>query len=185
MHRWVDIAEADFGVALLNDSKYAYDCHEQTVRLTLVRGSTHPHPEADLGEHRIRYAMFVHEGVADLAEVHRAAERFNNPVAFIGSRKASAPDADFSSFSLASVDVPNVTIETVKKAEKSDALVLRVFEHANIRANATISFGLDVKSVRVVNLMEEQAREKLKLDGNAVTLRLRPFEIATLLVETK
>jgi alpha-mannosidase len=185
MHRWVDISEADFGVALLNDSKYAYDCHEQTVRLTLVRGSTHPHPEADLGEHRIRYAMFVHEGVADLAEVHRAAERFNNPVAFIGSRTASPPTVEFASFSLASVDVPNVTIETVKKAEKSDALVLRVFEHANIRANATINFGLDVESVRVVNLMEEQPDEKLTVTGNSINLQLRPFEIVTLLVETK
>jgi alpha-mannosidase len=42
-----------------------------------------------------------------------------------------------------------------------------------------------VKSVRVVNLMEEQAGEKLELTDNGVTLKLRPFEIATLLVETK
>nr|WP_314262376.1 glycoside hydrolase family 38 C-terminal domain-containing protein [uncultured Devosia sp.] len=185
MHRWVDLSEADFGVALLNDCKYAYDCLEQSVRLTLVRGSTHPDPEADRGEHRLHYALFVHEGVADLAEVHRAAERFNNPVAFVGSTQpASAADSKFAAFSFASADLPNVTLETVKKAEKSDAVVLRVFEHANIRADATISFGIPVKSVRVVNLMEDGDSKPLELTGNAVSLALRPFEIATLLIET-
>ena len=184
MHRWVDISEADFGVALLNDSKYAYDCHEQVVRLTLVRGSTFPHPEADLGEHRIRYALFVHDGVADLAGVHHAAERFNNPVAVIGSRQVAAnPAGEFASFSLAQLDAPNVTIETVKKAEKSDSLVLRVFEHANIRADVRIAFGLPVKSVRMVNLMEEQAGDPLPVSDNGVSLKLRPFEIVTLLLE--
>ncbi|UYN98545.1 MAG: alpha-mannosidase [Devosia sp.] len=184
MHRWVDVSEADFGVALLNDSKYAYDCHEQTVRLTLVRGSTHPHPEADLGEHRIRYALFVHDGVADLAGVHRAAERFNNPIGVVGAfNLVDKPEADFPRFSLATVDRDNVTIETVKKAEKSDHLVLRVFEHANIRADATISFGLKVKSVRVANLMEEHAGKPLPVKDNSISLKLRPFEIATLMVE--
>jgi len=185
MHRWVDLSETDFGVALLNDSKYAYDCHEQAVRLTLVRGSTFPSPDADRGEHRIRYALFVHEGVADLAEVHRAAERFNNPVAVIGSTApAVEPAADLPTFSFAAVDRPNVTIETVKKAETSDALVLRVFEHANIRARVRIAFGLPVRAVRRVNLMEEGEPEVLTITDNAVTLDLRPFEIATLMVES-
>ena len=77
-----------------------------------------------------------------------------------------------------------MTLETVKKAEKSDAIVLRVFEHANIRAEATITFGIPVKSVRIVNLMEEGASEPLPLSDNGVTLKLRPFEIATLLIES-
>jgi len=184
MHRWVDISESDFGAALINDSKYAYDCHEQSARLTLVRGSTFPSPDADLGEHRIRYALFIHEGVADLAQVHRAAERFNNPLAVIGSTAPQAQSTQsFEQFSFAQVDVDNVTIETVKKAEKSDAVVLRVFEHANIRATATIRFGLDVKSIKSVNLMEEGEARALDIKDNAVTLNLRPFEIATLLVE--
>ena len=185
MHRWVDLSEADFGVALLNDSKYAYDCLEQSVRLTLVRGSIFPSPDADLGEHHLRYALFVHDGVADLADVHRAAERFNNPVAVIGAlAPAASATTELPSFSFASVDQSNVTLETVKKAEKSDALVLRVFEHANIRAEATITFGIPVKSVRIVNLMEEGASEPLPLRDNGVTLKLRPFEIATLLIES-
>ena len=116
--------------------------------------------------------------------MQRAAERFNNPVSVVGSlRHAASPASEFASFSFASVDQSNVTLETVKKAEKSDAVVLRIFEHANIRADATITFGIPVKSVRIVNLMEDGDNAPLELKDNGVTLALRPFEIATLLIE--
>lgn len=185
MHRWVDMSETDFGAALINDSKYGYDAHEQTVRLTLLRGSTFPDPQADLGEHRIRYGLFIHDGVTDLAQVQRAAERFNNPVAVLGAvlpQRASGESQK--SFALATCDAANVTIETVKKAEKSDALVLRIFEHANARAKATIKFGLGIKSARLVNLMEEGDEGSLKVVNDTIVLDLRPFQIATLMVET-
>jgi alpha-mannosidase len=183
MHRWVDMSEADFGAALLNDCKYGYDAVEQLVRLTLLRGSTFPDPAADLGEHRLKYALMLHDGLTDLAEAQLAAERFNNPVAVIGdtSRRSDHSDDD-ASFSFAAVDRANVTLETVKKAEASNALVLRAFEHANIRTSATITFGLPVKAVRAVNLMEEGG-ELLAVTNNAVTLDLRPFEIATLMID--
>lgn len=183
MHRWVDISEPDFGAALLNDCKYGYDAYEQLVRLTLVRGATFPHPEADRGEHRLKYALFVHAGTSDLAEVPLAAERFNNPIAVIGDTSShNDGTGEAASFSFATVDQPNVTLETLKKAEASDAPVLRIFEHANARAAATIRFGVPVKSAKLVNLMEEGG-EPVDLRDNAVTLHLRPFEIATLLLE--
>ena len=183
MHRWVDISEPDFGAALLNDSKYGYDAVEQLVRITLLRGATFPDPTSARGEHPIKDALLVHDGVSDLADVPVAAERFNNPVAVVGDTSARASEAgDATSFSFASVDKPNVTLETVKKAEKSDALVLRVFEHANARATATISFGVPVKSAKLVNLMEEGGKP-VAVTRNSVTLQLRPFEVATLMLD--
>jgi len=182
MHRWVDISEPDFGGALLNDCKYGYDAYEQLIRLTLVRGSTMPNAQSDIGEHRIRYALLVHGGTNDLADVPVAAERFNNPVAVAGVPAIASPGSTISSFSFASVDARNVTLETVKKAEKSDAIVMRLYEHANARAAATIRFGVPVKSAMLVNLMEEGG-EPIEVRDNSVTLSLRPFEIATLMLE--
>ncbi|SNY92210.1 alpha-mannosidase [Cohaesibacter sp. ES.047] len=179
MHRWVDMSEADFGAALLNDCKYAYDAFEQTVRLTLVRGSIFPFEAADQGLHDIRYALLVHEGVKDLASVHHAAERFNNPLQVIGALKDTCEE----DFSLVAASAENVTIETVKIAEAGNGLVLRLFEHANRRASTDITFGIPVKSVRIVNLMEEKPSEPLTLSNNAVTVSFRPFELVTLLVE--
>lgn len=181
MHRWVDMSEANFGVSLLNDCKYGYDAVEQMIRITLLRSSISPNPKADLGLHEFKYALFVHEGVSDLAEVHQAAERFNNPIAVIGDTQilAAEPEKAARTFSFASVDQSNVTLETVKKAEDSDDLILRVFEHANRRVTANIQFGLPVKSVQTVNLMEEGG-EPVELKDGAVTLELNPFEITTL-----
>ena len=34
-HKWADLSEHDFGVALLNDSKYGYSTLENTMRLSL------------------------------------------------------------------------------------------------------------------------------------------------------
>ena len=141
-----------------------------------------PNADSDIGQHRIKYALLVHAGTSDLAEVPVAAERFNNPVAVSGTPAIASQATATSTFSFASVDAGNVTLETVKKAEKSDALVLRLYEHANARAKATIHFGVPVKSAKLVTLMEEAA-EPIELRNNSVTLNLRPFEIATLMLE--
>lgn len=178
MHRWVDLSEFDFGAAVINDCKYGYDAVESMVRITLVRGATAPYADADRGEHRLRYALFVHAGVSDLEQVHLAAERFNNPVAVIGdaSKKGTPGDARYS---FASIDNDCVTIETVKAAEDGKGLIVRIFEHANRRVSTKVSFGPKVKTVSKVNLMEEGS-EPVAIEGNAVTLDLRPFEITTL-----
>ena len=180
MHRWVDISEFDFGAALLNDCKYGYDAVEAMLRLTLVRGATHPYAEADIGEHRVRYAVLVHGGVADLEQVHLAAERFNNPVLVIGDATQTG-EAGSQRFSLAGIDSDCVTIETVKAAQDGKGLILRLFEHANRRVPVKLSFGPAMASVSQVNLMEE-GDEPLALSDNSVSLELRPFEIATLRV---
>jgi alpha-mannosidase len=70
----------------------------------------------------------------------------------------------------------------VKRAEAGSGVVLRVFEHANRRARVKLRFGLPVNAAFLTNLMEE-GREPLTLRDNSVTLELRPFEIATLVLE--
>ena len=91
--------------------------------------------------------MVVHGGTSDLEVVHHAAEAFNNPVMLLGDLGRAA----LGTFCFASLDAGNVALETVKKAETGDGLILRLFEHANRRARATITFGLPVTSVRIVN----------------------------------
>ncbi|PCI85338.1 MAG: alpha-mannosidase [Hyphomicrobiales bacterium] len=179
MHRWVDMSEPDFGAALLNDCKYGYDAFEQTIRLTLVRGTTWPHPQADEGEHNMRYSLLVHDGARDLECVHHAAEIFNNPLQMIGN----ITEVEEQAFSFVSTTSPNVTIETIKRAENGSGVIVRLFEHANRRAATEVSFGMPVKSVRIVNLMEEEASEPMELIDGKVSLAFRPFEIFTLLVE--
>jgi len=179
MHRWVDMSEPDFGAALLNDCKYGYSAHDQEVGLSLLRGPVWPHPEADMGRHRIRYALMIHDGIADLERVHHAAESFNNPLRVTGT----PGDVGDERFSLARFSAGNVAIETVKQAEDGSGLILRLYEHANRRASGRLTFGLPVAAVRTTNLMEDAMSEPLEIRDGGVDLTFRPFEIVTVKVE--
>ena len=60
--RWADLGDGEYGVALLNDCKHGYDIHGSAMRLSLLRGPTHPDPTADLGSHQLTYALMPHPG---------------------------------------------------------------------------------------------------------------------------
>jgi alpha-mannosidase len=79
---------------------------------------------------------------------------------------------------------PDVYITAVKRAEDVPALVLRVVEWHGQATTTRISFGRAVKRVRRADLLEDPgAQLPLGPDGRSVSLTLRPWEIATLLVE--
>lgn len=184
MHRWVDMSEPDFGAAFLTDCKYGYDAVEQTVRLTLLKGPNMPDPDADIGVHRFRYAIMLHQGERDLSQVVRAAERFNNPIMVHGPVEIAMMEqrALGNEFSFASADTANVTIETVKLAEVGSAAILRIFEHSNRRGTARIQFGLPVTCVEETDLMERTVDQSYDINENSIELSFRPFEIKTLKV---
>ncbi len=61
-HRWADLSEHGFGVAVLTDSKYGYSAFGDTLRISLLRAPRSPDPEADIGRHAFTYALLPHAG---------------------------------------------------------------------------------------------------------------------------
>ncbi|WP_237155266.1 alpha-mannosidase [Oryzibacter oryziterrae] len=174
MQRWVDISEPDFGVALLNDCKYGYDARDRMIRLTLLRSPIYPWPKADEGEHRFRYAVFLHHGTAEA--VPDEAEAFNLPLRLIaGSGAATAAP----SRSLFEIDGHGVTVEAVKKAEDNDGLIVRLWETRGRRTEVDLVLADFVVSADEVNLLERDIRPCFVDDGR-VALSFSPFEIRTL-----
>jgi alpha-mannosidase len=85
-----------------------------------------------------------------------------------------------------------VVVDTVKPAEDGEGVVLRLYESHGAHARATLLFARPIESVDVVNLLEEPlaggAREALVLeqDGdNCLSLRMRPFQVASLRVRSR
>ena len=183
-HKWIDLSEGDYGVALLNDCKYGYDVHDSMLRLTLLRGPISPDPLGDLGLHQFTYSLLPHAGGWFEGGVHRAAYELNNPLLAVvktGADKAQAKaEADFS---LVQVEPSNVVVETVKRAEDSDGLVVRLYECANRRGPFSLKFSFPIASASEVNLLEEeQAAAQIGRDGQTIQGFLKPFEIKTFLV---
>ncbi len=114
-HRWADLSEPGYGVALLNDCKYGYDIRGHTMRLSLLRGPGFPDPLADQGAHRFAYALLPHSGDLRTAGVVAEAESFNLPLTLVPGRGEGR---------VISVDRPGVSVEALTWANRSDGAVV-------------------------------------------------------------
>ena len=83
----------------------------------------------------------------------------------------------------AQVDAPGLVLDTIKLAEDSDALVLRLYEahggrgRARIRARAPVDGGAPRQPARGSTL------GLAEVDGDAIVVDYRPWEIVTLVVD--
>jgi alpha-mannosidase len=172
-HKWADLSEPDFGVALLNDCKYGYAAHGNILRLSLLRAPTYPDALADQGRHQLRFALFPHAGGPQAAGVNEQAYSFNVPLL---AARSGQPDGQTSFFS---VDQPAVLIDTLKKAEDSQALIIRMYEARGTRGHVRLASSLPIKSAARVNLLEDELAPLNWQDGG-VDLDFKPFEIISL-----
>jgi alpha-mannosidase len=171
-HRFADLSEHGFGVALLSDSKYGYSCLGGELRISLLRSPVSPDPEADQGEHEFAYAVLPHAGGWREAGVLAEAHRFNAPLRWVAGE--SVPGTQ----SLASVDDPNLVLDTIKRAEDSEALVLRLYEAHGARGTARLRLGVQYGSARLANGLEDDG-EELEVDGDEIVVPYRPHQLLT------
>lgn len=174
MHRWVDLSEPDFGVAMLNDSKYGYDVRGNVLRLTVLKSPTYPWPMADQGEHRFRYALVVHHGLVE-SDIPGRAEAYNLPLRLVAGRGESQSPSE----ALLRLDGTGVTLEALKRAEKDEGLILRLWETHGRATQAVLRVPAGFASAEVVNLLERDGRPVEIVDG-AIGLDFAPFQIVTI-----
>ncbi|MBQ8952575.1 MAG: alpha-mannosidase, partial [Clostridia bacterium] len=169
-HKYSDLSEQNFGVTLLNDSKYGLSVEEGSMRLSLHKGGVRPDDQGDKGIHICRYAILPHAGGFSSEAVIRPAYEFNyRPVEATG--EAAAP--------LVSVDSADVIVETVKPCEdRQRAYILRLYEAAGGYSRAKLTFSHAVKALYECDMLEE---EQVPLDP-AEALVFTPFKIRTVKV---
>jgi alpha-mannosidase len=172
-HRWADMSEHGFGVAVLTDSKYGYSAHGDTLRISLLRAPKLPDPEADMGEHRFSYAVVAHAGGWQDAGIVREARAFNAPMRWTTATPAR-PWAEV-------LDAPGLVLDTIKAAEDGDALVLRLYEAHGGRGRARLRLGLPFTEARRSNVLEDDVGP-IDVDGDTILLDYRPWQIVTLLI---
>ena len=182
--KWVDLSEGNYGVSLLNDCKYGHDIHNNVMRITLLRSPTMPDPMADFGEHDFKYSLYPHSGSWN-EETQREAYLLNDPI-IVYQRKDERRNKSLISNlqSLVSVSSPNAIIETIKRAEDGDGIIVRLYESQRKRGPVQCQFGRAVESAWTTNLLEDN-ESALSVDQDSVQLNLRPYQIVTLRVKFK
>ena len=194
-HKFADLSQGDYGVALLNDCKYGYKVKDGVIDLDLLRSVPYPRPtpgatqpaegEPDLSftdqaEHVFRYALYPHRGSAASGDVVKAGYEFNYPLAVLPvlSRTGGLP----LSASLLKVKASNVIVETVKKAEDGTGIILRLYEASHAGVKTEIEFGFPVASAWGTDLLENPLQE-LSVAENQIRLDFEPYEIKTIAIK--
>lgn len=130
--KWVDLTGNHLdtgepaGIVIVNDRVYAYGVCENIVSATLLRSSYDPDPLPELGHHTFRFALIpIGEGWTPALST-RAGYDFNLPFNVIGTdvHEGELPTKQ----TFAEILTPNVMISGLKKAEDSDALIIRLYE---------------------------------------------------------
>jgi alpha-mannosidase len=183
--KWVDLSEGDYGVSLLNDCKYGHDIHHNVMRLTLLRSPTRPDPNADLGEHQFKYSLYPHRGSWN-EETQREAYLLNDPILVYKSNVEGRISENKSSSlqSLVSVSSPNVILETIKRAEDGEGIIVRLYESQRKRGPVQLRAGFALEAAWETNLLEENESE-LSVENDLIQLDLKPFQIMTLRLKSK
>jgi alpha-mannosidase len=180
-HRFADLSEPGYGVALLNDAKYGYSAHGNTLTLSLLRGSLYPDPGADEGAHAFTYSLLPHAGDWTAGNVVGEAFALNSPLIAVSAAGSDGPPAATPGF-LAIEGLP-LALGSLKQAEDGEGLILRLYEPHGNRGQTTLRFSLPVQSIARVDLLEEPTEgvsPELSEDGLGVHLDVRPFELVSL-----
>lgn len=177
--KWADLSEGNYGVSLLNDCKYGYDIKDNVMRISLLRGTTTPDHEADQGRQEFCYSLLPHDGPLGETTIAEA-YCLNDAVMLIdnNSNKKTGKSPN-SAGGFLSVDCPNVVIETVKKAEDGNGIIVRLYESLRKRGTVSLTAGFKISEAYKCNLLEENPAE-LEHSANEIKLSVRPFEIITL-----
>jgi len=171
-HKYVDLSDNGYGVALLNDCKYGHKILENVIDLNLLRSPTYPDPTADIREHQFTYSLLPHEGTLVESNVLAEANMLNHPpVCAVGRSNAAfcVP---------CTVSGKGVSLEVLKKAEKEEHLVIRLVETDGRQSTAVLELADRSAQLIPTNFIEWE-------DGAAVdctepvTITLKPFEILT------
>lgn len=151
-HRWVRVAEPDYGVALVNERTYGFDARRMgdgdggtwtRVRASLLRSSRYPDPDADRGTHDFRFAIVPAPDAGDAVE----AAHLLVDVPRSRNGRAVAP--------LATSSAPGVVIDTVKLAQDgSGDVVLRLYESRGSRTTTALRLGFAADRVTEVDILE-------------------------------
>lgn len=176
-HKWADLSEYGYGVSLLNDCKYGYSIEDNNMKLSLLKAATYPYPEADRGHHKFTYSLLPHIGDFREGGIVQEGYALNMPLLAqrIESQNGELPEC----WSLICAEQENIVIETVKKAEDDDSVIVRFHEAYNQKGYVHITTGFDFRTVYLVDLLEENP-VIIPHEGRSLMLQVRNYELVTL-----
>ena len=182
--RWTDISNDRFGVSLLNDCKYGCDLQPNQIRLTLLRGSTWPDEQADVGVSEFTCAVYPHSGNWQEAGTVRQGYELNLPllVKVLPKLEKNGHKTLPAVGKFLDLSAENLVLMAFKQSEDdSNVWILRCNECHGEEAKLELrsDFGLAIS--QPVDLLEQPINLPQKSD-EGTSFRISPWKIASFAV---
>lgn len=190
-HQFIDLTDRSgvYGVTVLTDCKNGSDKPvDDLLRLTLLyTPGISPNGQGysdqatqDWGYHEFLYGLAGHAGDWRRAQTDWQALRLNQPLmAFTASRHTGKLGK---SFSLLSADSSRIRVLALKKAEDSDAVIVRVVEvDGKPQERVRLQFAAPLASAQEVN-GQEQPLGDARLENGALVTSFQRYQIRTFAV---
>lgn len=187
-HQWADVTHNDnsYGVSILNDCKYGWDkATDNKLRLTLIHtpkdgGNYSYHKNQDLGLNKFTYSFYRHMGKWN-EDTQWEAAKLNQPmIAYQAPKHAGTLGK---SFEFVSLNTDKVAVKTLKKAESSDNMIVRVYELVGeSHNNVEIQFPANIVSAKEVNGIEEEVGA-VTVSGNKLVFDINKYQPKTFSVQ--
>ena len=167
-HKWVDVCENGYGIALLNDCKYGHRVKNGKISLNLLRSTVYPDPEADRGVHEFSFAVYPHKGGVKDPCLNKYAYILNRPLTvlltpaeIVGVR----------------TDDPAVIVDSIH-SEPDGSIAVRLYESSGERRTFNLLSDYGEKERFKADLL---ASSPTKIENDRLTIR--PFEIMTIMLK--
>ncbi|MBV7364221.1 alpha-mannosidase [Actinomycetaceae bacterium TAE3-ERU4] len=187
-HRWLRLAEGDWGVGIANSRTYGWDVtrHEregggtyQLVRASLLRGPKYPDPRQDEGSHSFTFSI---RPAASLAAAIQSGYELNSALVSVNGKQAPAP----------LLKVEGAVCESIRMApDKSGDVLVRLYESLGKRS----ALRLEAPGFEVARATDLHGGDKPAAGTVLPTLEsvepgvwrssVRPFEIVTVRLVVK
>ena len=175
-HKYADLSNNDYGVAIMNDCKYGYSILDNTIDLNLLRSPNNPDADADLGRHSFVYSFYPHKEDLIRSNVIEESSLLNHtPILFDGYENLSTE-------SLVNFIGKGIEISAIKKSEFKNELIIRAVETLGRNSEGDIQCMGDLVET---NLMEQKNIGTKKNIKGSYKIRLKPFEIKTFRIKKK
>ena len=169
-HRFVDISEPSWGFGVITGATYGAHVADGILRLSLLRSARAPDQDADRGRHLIQLGLVPHGH--GLGALRREADRMAHPLRIVEGLGGSSMQP------LIQVSGAGVELSAVKLADDgSGDLIVRLYEANGDRTVARVECRHRTAGAWQTDLLEDRQHA---VPVNPTTLRLRPFQIATL-----
>ncbi len=188
-HKFVDISERDYGIAMLSTCKYGFRVKDQSLEVTILRSQKKPGEEigiagspdftnnnfGDLTEHEFLYSIFTHNNKNREVDLYNEAIAINMPIIVANADEKHLAKGN----SFVRINNKNTIIDYVKVAFEKNGYVVRVLNLTNEPQEVRFLDYPNHSKVSITNLQEE-FEEKFDI---AYNFKLKKYEVKTFLFE--